>query len=114
MSRPPSPPRILKNAEERLFPKLTPAQMARIASHGRRRPINNGEVLIDVGDKRVPFFVVVDGEVDVLQVAGHEETFIVAHTPGSFSGEANLMSGRPSVARLRVAEPGEVIELERD
>ena len=34
--------------------------------------------------------------------------------PGSFTGEANLISGRPSMARLRVSEPGEVIELSRE
>src|SRR5205814_3185634 len=45
---------------------------------------------------------------------GKTETLIVTHTAGSFSGETNLISGRPSVARLRVSEPGEVIELSRE
>jgi thioredoxin reductase (NADPH) len=57
---------------------------------------------------------VISGAVHVLQLTGETETFIVSHGPGSFSGEANLMSGRPSVSRLRVAEPGEVIELGRE
>jgi thioredoxin reductase (NADPH) len=70
-----------------------------------------GDVLIDVGDRIVPCFVVVVGEIQVLQVSDAAETLIVSHGPGSFSGEANLISGRPSVARLRIAEPGEVIEL---
>jgi thioredoxin reductase (NADPH) len=39
---------------------------------------------------------------------------IVRHSPGGFSGEANLISGRPAVARLRVREAGEVVELSRD
>jgi len=100
--------------QDRLFPKLTPAQLTRIAAHGRRRPISRGEVLIDVGDRILPFFVVMAGEIQVLQVSGATETFIVSHGSGSFSGEANLISGRPSMARLRVSEPGEVIELTRD
>src|SRR5215831_215515 len=99
---------------ERLFPKLTPAQLARIAAHGRRRGTTRGEVLIDVGDRIVPCFVVVAGEIQALQVSGGSEALIVSHGPGSFSGEANLISGRPSMARLRVSEPGEVIELARD
>src|SRR4029077_1854044 len=42
------------------------------------------------------------------------ERLIVSHGPESFSGEANLISGRPSMARLRITEPGEVIELSRE
>src|SRR5215510_4059987 len=99
---------------ERLFPKLTPAQLARIAAHGRRRVTTRGEMLIDVGDRIVPCFVVVGGEIQVLQVSDGTEKLIVNHGPGSFSGEANLISGRPSMARVRVSEPGEVIELSRE
>jgi thioredoxin reductase (NADPH) len=98
---------------ERLFPKLTSAQLARIVAHGRRRTTTRGEVLVDVGDRIVPCFVVVSGEIQALQVADGVETLIVTHGPGSFTGEANLISGRPSMARLRVGEPGELIELSR-
>src|SRR5262249_23158295 len=99
---------------ERLFPTLTPAQMTRIASHGRRRATTRGEMLIDVGDRIVPFFVVVAGQIEVLQVTDGTETLIVSHGAGSFSGAANLISGRLSMARLRVGEPGEVLELSRE
>src|SRR5215471_17837930 len=92
----------------RLLPILTPHQMSRIAAHGRRRSTTPGEVLLEVGDKVVPFFVVVSGEVHVLRPAGAAETVIVTHRAGQFSGEANMISGRPSIARLRVGEAGEV------
>src|SRR5213079_3300090 len=51
---------------ERLFPKLTPAQLARITSHGRRRATSRSEVLVDVGNRVVPCFVVVAGEIQAL------------------------------------------------
>src|SRR5262245_35580601 len=98
---------------ERLYPKLTSAQVTRIAAHGRRRATMRDEVLIDVGDRIVPCFVVVAGEVHALQVSNGLETLIVRHRPGSFSGEVTLISGRPAMVRLRVTEPGEVIELAR-
>jgi thioredoxin reductase (NADPH) len=109
-----TPFEVTVSRPERLFPTLTPAQLARVAAHGRRRPTTRGEVLVDVGDRIVPCFVVVTGEIQVLQVFGGTERLIVSHRSGSVSGEANLISGRPSVARLRVGEPGEVIELSRD
>src|SRR2546426_1939997 len=88
--------------------------MARIATRGRRRPIARGEVLVEVGDNDVPFFVVVSGEVQALRPTGDTEILIVAHGPGQFSGEAILITGRRAMGRLRVSEPGEVVQLERE
>jgi len=100
---------------ERLFPTLTSAQMARIAARGRRRTIAGGEILVDVGDHDVPFFVVVSGEIQALRPNDDgTEILIVAHGPGLFSGEAIMITGRRAMGRLRVSEPGEVIELERE
>ena len=100
--------------EERLFPTLTTEQITRIAAHGRRRAIARGDVLVEVGDKVVPFFVVVSGEIQVLRPSDGTETLIVRHRPGQFSGEGNMITGRRALARLRVSEPGEVIELDRE
>ncbi|MEA2240162.1 MAG: thioredoxin reductase [Thermoanaerobaculia bacterium] len=100
--------------QEHLFPTLTDAQITRIAAHGRRRAVARGEVLVEVGDTVVPFFVVVDGEIQVLRPAGGTETLIVTHRRGQFSGEGNMITGRRALSRLRVSEAGEVIELDRE
>src|SRR5438067_13191029 len=92
---------------ERLFPKLTPAQLARITSHGRRRATSRSEVLVEVGDRVVPCIVVAAGEIEALQVSDGAETLIVSQGAGSLTGEANLMSGRPTMAVGRASEPGE-------
>jgi thioredoxin reductase (NADPH) len=68
---------------DRLFPTLTSAQMGRIATRGRRRPIARGEVLVDVGDHDVPFFVVVSGEIQAVRPTGATEILIVAHGSGT-------------------------------
>ena len=96
------------------FPTLTPQQLSRIAAHGRRRRTARGEVLIEAGDRSAPCFVVLSGEVQALRPTDAAETLIVTHHEGQFSGEANLLTGRRSMGRLRVGEPGEVIELDRD
>ncbi len=99
---------------ERVFPTLTPAQIARIAAHGRRRAIESGQVLVEVGDRPVPFFVVLSGELQVLRPTDSAETLIVSHHAGQFSGEGSMISGRRALARVRVSEPGEVIEMDRE
>ncbi len=96
------------------FPTLTPLQVSRIAAHGRRRSTTRGEVLVDVGAKAVPFFVVVSGELEAVRPGDRAQILIVRHHAGQFSGEGNMISGRRSIARLRVSEPGEVIELDRE
>lgn len=104
---------ITPSAAERLFPTLTAAQIARIAAHGRRRPIARGEVLVEVGDKAVPFFVLVTGQIQILRPSATGETVIVTHAPGAFLGEANLIAGRRALLRALVSEPGEVIEVDQ-
>ena len=98
---------------DQLFPKLTSAQIARLAVHGRVRPIQRGEVLIEAGDQVVPFFIVTAGEIEIVRPSTVGETLITVHGPGGFTGEINMLSGRRSVVRARVRESGEVIELDR-
>jgi len=99
---------------DRLFPTLSATQIARIAAHGRRRPISRGDVLMDVGDQSLAFFVVLAGEIQALRQSDEGENLIVTLRAGQFSGEANVLTGRRAIARLRVGESGEVIELSRD
>jgi len=101
-------------SSEHLFPTLTSAQLARVAAHGRRRATSRGEVLTDVGTRNVPLFVVVSGELEVLRTSGGADTLITTHRAGQFSGEANMITGRPSLSRVRVSESGELIEVERE
>jgi thioredoxin reductase (NADPH) len=107
------PPPTVLSREEHVFPTLTAAQITRIEAHGRRRAIALGDVLVEAGAKIVPFLVVIRGEIQVLRPSGGTEMLIVSHRPGQFSGEGNMLTGRRSLARVRVSEPGEVIELDR-
>ncbi|HEV8646353.1 MAG TPA: cyclic nucleotide-binding domain-containing protein, partial [Burkholderiales bacterium] len=84
---------------ERMFPTLTPAQVERIAVHGHARPIRPGEVLVEAGEQVVPFFVVTRGQVEVVRPSGTTETLVAVHGPGQFTGEVNMLSGRPALLR---------------
>jgi len=99
---------------DRVFPTLTTEQIARIAPHGRRRAITAGDVLVEIGDKAVPFFVVLSGEIEALRPGDKVETLLVRHHAGQFSGEANMISGQRSMGRLRVTVSGEALELTRE
>src|SRR5438552_10659187 len=96
---------------EQTFPTLTASQIERVASRGRARNINDGEVLFDAGDEGVPFFVVTSGELEIIRPEGMQETIVVRYGPGQFTGEINMLSGRRALNRARVRAAGTVIEL---
>jgi thioredoxin reductase (NADPH) len=97
-----------------LFPVLNTAQISRIASHGLIRPITRGEVLIEGGQTNVPFFVVKAGEIEVIRPSGLGDLLIAIVRANQFTGDISMILGRPALMRLRVREPGEVVQLTRD
>jgi thioredoxin reductase (NADPH) len=97
---------------EKIFPKLTQAQISRIAAYGRTRSVQTGDVLIEQGDTSMPFFVVITGEVEIVRPFGAHETLITIHGNGQFTGDVNMLSGRRSLFRARASKPSEVIELD--
>jgi thioredoxin reductase (NADPH) len=98
---------------EQIFPKLTPAQIRRVAARGLIRTIERGEVLYEQGDTSLPFLVVVSGEIEILRPSGSVETLITVHGSGQFTGEVGTLSGRRSLFRVRATKPGKAIELNR-
>jgi thioredoxin reductase (NADPH) len=101
------------NRKEQMFPKLTPAQMARIAHLGVRREVSAGEVLFAPGEQNSAFFVVVRGELAISRSHGDKEEVIVTHGPGEFTGEINMLSSRANLALGRSVAGGEVIAVDR-
>ena len=107
---------LLSNAPNAalIFPVLSSAQIARIASLGVIRPITRGEVLIDGGQTNVPFFVLKAGEIEVIRPSPLEEILVAVVGPSQFTGDISMILGRPAQMRLRVSDSGEVVQLTRD
>src|SRR6185503_16047355 len=62
----------------------------------------------------VPFFVILSGTMEVVHPNCATEDLVTVHEAGGFTGEINLLSGRASLVRGRMREPGELLELHRD
>jgi thioredoxin reductase (NADPH) len=93
------------------FPVLTPAHIARIRPHADARSVQAGEVLFEPGKLGMPCFVVLSGKLDIAVPGLSGEQVFVTYEAGQFSGEVVLISGAPAIARGRVAESGEFLEL---
>jgi len=99
---------------EHIYPTLTPAQLARIAAHGRRRRVERGEVLVEAGEQTARLFVVAAGRIDIFRRSQRGEELVVSFGPGMFTGEVTMLSGRRGLAQIRAGAVGEVIEVGRD
>jgi thioredoxin reductase (NADPH) len=110
-----SPPPSLTTGKraEYLYPTLTPPQLARIAPHGRRRQVARGEVLVQPGEQTTRLFIVESGRIDVVRPSASEE-IVVSFTPGMFTGEATMLTGRRGLAQIRAGADSDVIEVGRD
>src|SRR2546427_3087278 len=99
---------------EHIYPTLTPAQLARISAHGRRRQVERGEVLVEAGEQTARLFVVASGRIDIFRRSERGEELVVSFGPGMFTGEVTMLSGRRGLAQIRAGAVGEVIEVGRD
>jgi len=94
-----------------MFPRLSEAQLQRVAQYGTRRRVRAGEVLFQQGDEGVHFYVVLEGALDIVQPDGAGERLIVRHQAGEFSGETTMLSGRRALATARMYGDGEVADV---
>ena len=104
---------ITSSSIEKIFPKLTSAQIRRVEAHGHVRAVRRGEVLYEQGDTSASFFVVITGELEVVRPLFPVETLVTVFESGQFTGEVGTFSGRPTLFRVLASKSGKVIELDR-
>ena len=93
------------------FPVLTPEQINRVRPLSKLRKVSVGDILFEPGDNDIPFFVLLSGSMEIVQPSLHGERTIANHEAGSFTGEITMISGRRGLARGRVTEAGEFLEM---
>src|SRR5262245_45931211 len=94
--------------ESEAFPGLTDAQIGRSRRFSTERSLRDQESLWEMGDRNRPLYVIVKGEIEILSGTDH---VVTVHRPGAFTGDVDLLSGRPVVVRARAIGPTRVLEL---
>ena len=106
--------RLPGSSPDEMFPVLSSAQQARVLAHGQRRTAEPNEIVVELNEHVTKAFVVVSGQLHILQVSNNQEQIVAICNPGMFTGELNVLSGRRGLARIRAAEKSELIEIERE
>jgi thioredoxin reductase (NADPH) len=102
VQNPGSPSRTTDDRRAQMYPILTDAQIDELSTHGSEEAFPQGEMLWDIGDRNTRFYVVLEGELDIVRRdAFGNETVLVVHRRGSYAGETSLLSGRAAMVAGR-------------
>jgi thioredoxin reductase (NADPH) len=93
------------------FPTLSDKDLAALATRGRPREVEAGEVLFSEGDRDVGMFVVLQGSIEIVDHSRSTPRTIVVHGPRHFTGDVDALTGRSVLVSGRVAEGGQVLGL---
>ncbi|HMD50734.1 MAG TPA: FAD-dependent oxidoreductase, partial [Bryobacteraceae bacterium] len=97
---------------EQMFPKLGETEIARLRPFGQERLTEAGEIVFKPGDTNVNLYVVLEGDIEIRSASGKTDDVVVLHEPGEFSGEVNMLSGRPSLVIGLTTQPSRLLEID--
>jgi thioredoxin reductase (NADPH) len=86
--------------------------LADLMPFGSVRPVESGEVLYRAGEPTPDFFVVLEGEVEIVRQDEGSDLVVTAHGPGRFLGELNLLTGQRAFLTARASQAGRVLAIE--
>jgi hypothetical protein len=97
-----------------LFSRLSDAIAGGMAKRFKREEVSLGNKLIGEGEDGNKFFVIAQGQVEVLSKGAHGKDLRIALlTEGEFFGEADLVSDKPSEVTIRTITPCILLTLSR-
>jgi nitroimidazol reductase NimA-like FMN-containing flavoprotein (pyridoxamine 5'-phosphate oxidase superfamily) len=97
-----------------VFRGVTAAQAQELAAQLTPQDLKEGEVLFRQGSRGETFFIVVSGEVEVVQEEGGRERHIAFLGPGAFLGEMALLTGQPRIASVRAHTDCRLVALDSE
>jgi hypothetical protein len=97
-----------------LFSKLPEAVITRMASRFKTEDVSLGNKLLVEGEDLSKFFIIAQGQVEVLSKGIHGSDLRIALlSEGEFFGETDLVSDKPSDATVRTTTPCILLTLSR-
>ena len=110
--RPLLPPSRLRGVP--LFSRLPDAIVARMANRFKTEEVSLGNKLIVEGEDLSKFFIIAQGQVEVLSKGAHGSDLRIALlTEGEYFGETDLVSDKPSDVTIRTITPCILLTLSR-
>ena len=80
--------------QEVAFPRLTSAEVALVKPLATARDYADGETIFRAGQADIDLYIVESGQVEIRNPTDGQRV-IAVHEPGQFSGDIDLLTGRP-------------------
>jgi len=100
-------------SEITLLGDLSEDDWGRVLNIVETRQFKAGEDLIRAGDKDDSFYILTDGQVDVVIASGGQETVLASISEGSVFGEIAFFDGMPRSATIRARAQGSAVRVTR-
>jgi CRP-like cAMP-binding protein len=97
-----------------IFPRLSPEMVARISTYGSRETLPKDCSAFERGNRNVDFFVVLEGELEILSVDRSDKSIrVTTVSEREFIGELDLVNERANLVDGRAAVDSEVLPVRR-
>lgn len=98
--------------EAQIFPKFSAEMSARVAAYGSEERVAAGTLLFERGQRRVDFFLVLDGGVAILAVGDEGRSEVIAlHGPNEFTGDVDQFTDRQILVSARAATDSRLVRI---
>lgn len=94
------------------LPDLTEQERVSVSAQLDRVRVSAGETIVRQGDKSDRFYIVTEGEVEVVRGGEGAEQSVARLGPGQFFGEMGLLTGKPRIATVRATKDTELMSLD--
>jgi thioredoxin reductase (NADPH) len=106
-------PILVADPADRRFPVFPPEVLEELSEFGERRELAAGDVLYRAGESTRDFYVVIEGEVEVVR-DDESQQLVVAYTAGQFIGELSLLTGQRTFLTARSTGRGTALVIPQD
>jgi thioredoxin reductase (NADPH) len=106
-------PILEADPSDRRFPVFPPDVLEELSEFGERHELAAGDVLYHAGESRRDFYVLIEGEVEVVR-DDETQQLVVVYTAGQFIGELGLLTGQRTFLTARSTRSGTALVIPQD
>ncbi len=97
--------------EDVAFPHLDAVELEAARQCGHPQSFKTGEHLYHAGEQPLDCFVIVNGQVEIIDPTGDEDRVLLSYGTGGFTGDITVLTQRASSVSCRAVAPCETIRL---
>ena len=106
-------PLVIADPSDQRFPAFSPEVLEELAEFGEPLELAAGDALYRAGEARWDFYVLLEGEVEVVR-DDESQQVVVVYGPRQFVGELGLLTGQRTYLMARATQNGSVLVIPHD